>query len=396
MSTTRDPVSTDRLLIRGIVAAAVVVSAVADTGGQPLWAAVVGWVAVCVVVALLVRSVLRDRNAQSWGTQVSTLHATSLMAASVVAACAFHGGATVWLPYVGVAAAAMSQTPALVSALIALPSVATLGLLMWLQTHNAWAVCINMASAAAVFVFVQLRRRQREAAELAASQREIIAAERARTAVADQQREISAQLHDVLAHTLSGLIITLQGATLMAQRESSSAELTDTLRTATTLARDGLGEARAAVESLRDDSMSDQPEALAPWLAKTLRQLRSGAGLDVEVSGDVEDLAPRWRDLARSVLMEGLTNSMRHAAGAPVRIVLTKDVVQVTSIGDPTRFVDRGHASGGRGLTGLAERVSAAGGTLHYGSTAAGFELSMHMGTGRSETGPMDTGRVGT
>ena len=142
--------------------------------------------------------------------------------------------------------------------------------------------------------------------------------------------------------------------------------------------------------------MSDQPEALAPWLAKTLRQLRSGAGLDVMVSGDVEDLAPRWRDLARSVLMEGLTNSMRHAAGAPVRIVLTKDVVHVTSIGDPTRFVDRGHASGKRGLTGLAERVSAAGGTLHYGSTAAGFELSMHMGTGRSETGPVDTGRVGT
>ena len=290
--------ATDRLLIRGIVAVAVLVSAFADTGEQPVWAAVIGWIAVSVVVVLLLRSVVRDKNAQSWSTKVSTLHAIAMMVAAVVAAFAFHGSATVWLPYIGVAAAAMSETSILASTLIALPSLTALGVLMWWQTHNAWAVCINVASAAAVFVFVQLRRRQRDAAELAATQREIIAAQQSRAALAQQQRQISAQLHDVLAHTLSGLIITLQGAALQAERESASAELTEKLRTATALARDGLSEAKTAVESLRDNAVRES-DPLDQWLPKTLAQLRTGAGLDVEVSGDVDDVPALWHDDAR-------------------------------------------------------------------------------------------------
>ena len=372
--------ATDRLLIRGIVAVAVLVSAFADTGKQPVWAAVIGWIAVSVVVVLLLRSVVRDKNAQSWSTKVSTLHAIAMMAAAVVAAFAFHGNATVWLPYIGVAAAAMSQTSILASTLIALPSLTALGVLMWWQTHNAWAVCINVASAAAVFVFVQLRRRQRDAAELAATQREIIAAQQSRAALAQQQRQISAQLHDVLAHTLSGLIITLQGAALQAERESASAELTEKLRTATALARDGLSEAKTAVESLRDNTVRES-DPLDQWLPKTLAQLRTGAGLDVEVSGDVDDVPALWHDDVRAVLMEGLTNSMRHAAGAPIRIEFTPQLVRVRSVGDPSTFVDRGHTSGGNGLTGLAERITAAGGSLEYGTTAQGFDLTVRFGS---------------
>lgn len=372
--------ATDRLLIRGIVAVSVLVSAFADTGKQPIWATAIGWIATCVLVVLLVRSVLRDKNARSWSTQASALHAIAAVAASVVAAFAFHGGATVWLPYIGVAAAAMSQTTVLVSALIASPSLTALGILMWWQTHNAWAVCINVASAAAVFAFMQLRRRQREAAELAATQREIIAAERSRAALAEQQRQISAQLHDVLAHTLSGLIITLQGATLQAERESASAELTEKLRTATALARDGLSEAKTAVESLRD-SATRESDPLDHWLPKTLAQLRTGAGLDVEVSGDVDVVPAIWHDDVRAVLMEGLTNSMRHAAGAPIRLEFTPQLVRVRSVGDPSTFVDRGHTSGGNGLTGLTERISAAGGSLEYGTTAQGFDLTVRFGS---------------
>ena len=372
--------ATDRLLIRGIVAVSVLVSAFADTGKQPIWATAIGWIATCVLVVLLLRSVLRDKNARSWSTQASALHAIATVAASVVAAFAFHGGATVWLPYIGVAAAAMSQTTVLVSALIASPSLTALGILMWWQTHNAWAVCINVASAAAVFAFMQLRRRQREAAELAATQREIIAAERSRTALAEQQRQISAQLHDVLAHTLSGLIVTLQGATLQAERESVSAELTEKLRTATALARDGLSEAKTAVESLRD-SATRESVPLDHWLPKALAQLRTGAGLDVEVSGDVEVVPAIWHDDVRAVLMEGLTNSMRHAAGAPIRIEFTPQLVRVRSVGDPLTFVDRGHTSGGNGLTGLTERITAAGGSLEYGTTAQGFDLTVRFGS---------------
>ena len=372
--------ATDRLLIRGIVAVAVLVSAFADTGEQPVWAAVIGWIAVSVVVVLLLRSVVRDKNAQSWSTKVSMLHAIAMMVAAVVAAFAFHGSATVWLPYIGVAAAAMSETSILASTLIALPSLTALGVLMWWQTHNAWAVCINVASAAAVFVFVQLRRRQRDAADLAATQREIITAQQSRAALAQQQRQISAQLHDVLAHTLSGLIITLQGAALQAERESASAELTEKLRTATALARDGLSEAKTAVESLRDNAVRES-DPLDQWLPKTLAQLRTGAGLDVEVSGDVDDVPALWHDDVRAVLMEGLTNSMRHAAGEPIRIEFTPQLVRVRSVGDPSTFVDRGHTSGGNGLTGLAERITAAGGSLEYGTTAQGFDLTVRFGS---------------
>ncbi|MFT4044530.1 MAG: histidine kinase [Gordonia sp. (in: high G+C Gram-positive bacteria)] len=367
-------VSLDRVGIRGLLSCAVIVSAVVVMAHRPAWAIAVGAVAACAVVGVLVLSLRTDP-----GVGYSARTAVILAVSTSAVALALPGGATVWIPYIGISAAGgVYAAAAWKCAATAIPGLVVLGAVTWSLTHNFWGVLINLVTALWVLLVMWLRVREREIAELAAAQREIIAEEHARAVAAEQQSAMAAQLHDVLAHTLSGLIVTLQGASLAARRESVSADLADTLSTAVELARSGLAEARAAVDSLRGAAETDN-QPLAQWFSRTIEYLRRGAGLSVSVTGAPADIPQQWHALARSMLMEALTNTVRHAAGAPVLIELGQNMIRVLSIGNPDEFVDRNHLSGGHGLIGLAERVSAAGGSISYGATPQGFELTMRM-----------------
>lgn len=376
----------DSAFLATLLAIAVAVAVGADYPDTVVWRAVPGAIAGGVLVVTLIRSGWLGPRGFVVGPSSGWPIMLTMWASALVCTVAFSGGATLWIGYIAVVAAANAPGGLATGVTLAAPVMGALAWRSFSLDHSGSTMLVNLMAAALAFVYVQTRRRRREAEELAAAQREVIEVERTRALAADHQREVAARLHDVLAHTLSGLIVTLQGASLMARQQQVAIELDDKLRTAVALARDGLHEARDAVESLREPVISTA-EPIGDWLRRTVGRLSTATGLDVTVVGDPDLISPSWQNLARSVLMEGLTNSLRHAAEAPVRISIDGSEVTVVSDAGGRALVDREHPSGGHGLSGLAERVSAAGGLLRYGPTADGFTLNMRMTTNDGEGG---------
>ena len=277
-----------------------------------------------------------------------------------------------WVAVLAVALAALIDWDIAMSALLALlPLIA----MLWFALRTAQPglnAMVNALICLLVFAFVIWRGQRQEALDLQRAQQRAIDAAQARADHVAAQQALAAQLHDILAHTLSGLTVTLQGAGVLAGREGVSDDLRQRIDVATGLAKDGLREARSAVESLR--GTASESVDLAPWLATTVERLRSGTGMSVEVTGDAALVPARRVALARAVLTEGLTNALRHASGAPAVVRCGSGGVAVVTTGAGTEL---GHTSGGHGLAGLAERATREGARLTGGPTATGFEVSV-------------------
>lgn len=205
-------------------------------------------------------------------------------------------------------------------------------------------------------------------------QRVAVEQERAQVAALTERSRIARDLHDVLAHSLGGLVIQL--ATVDALLESGRAgEARDRVQAARRLAVSGLDEARRAVTALREP---DEPLAAAvAGLAATHRAL----GGQVAVRGDADRgvLGTAGRTAVRRAVQELLTNARRHARGAPTTLDLDWDdnVLTVTA-STPGRAEDGVSPGGGHGLAGMRERVSEAGGTMTV-RTGPPFEVVLRL-----------------
>ncbi|WP_203654168.1 sensor histidine kinase [Actinocatenispora rupis] len=179
-------------------------------------------------------------------------------------------------------------------------------------------------------------------------------AELARLAVADERLRISRDLHDVLGQRLAAVALKsdLARRLVPADPERAAAEMADAGR----IAREALDEVRATVSGFRDSSL--------PGELSTARSLLAAAGVDCVLSApDAGELPARTADVAGWVVREGVTNVVRHARAATARIVVRTGATVVVEVSDDGRGTgpDTGY---GNGLTGLRERVTAAGGTL--------------------------------
>ena len=117
---------------------------------------------------------------------------------------------------------------------------------------------------------VQSRRRQLEDAELLLAQEQALREEHVRSAAAAERTRIARELHDVLAHTLSGLTVTLQATAVLLEAEGASAAAREQVGRARALAVDGLAEARTAVASL---ALADDDRARVDLVAVVGRQV---------------------------------------------------------------------------------------------------------------------------
>jgi signal transduction histidine kinase len=186
----------------------------------------------------------------------------------------------------------------------------------------------------------------------------------AREAVVEERARIARELHDVIAHHVS-MIVLQAGAERHALdgRESSAR---DVLGTIERTGRDALAETRRLLGMLREggaDPLSPQP-GLAD-LDLLVSQVRD-AGLPVQlhVEGDRRDL-PVGLDLsAYRIVQEALTNALKHAgrATAAVRIRYHDDALELQIADDGASTPTR--ATGGHGLVGMRERVALYGGTF--------------------------------
>jgi signal transduction histidine kinase len=183
-------------------------------------------------------------------------------------------------------------------------------------------------------------------------------------------------MHDVLAHSLSGLLVHLEGAKLLAADEGASPRLLDTIERAHHLAQSGLQEARQAIGTLRDDDLPG-PERL-PALALEFRQ-RTGIPCRFAVSGTPRPLGAEARLTVYRVMQETMTNVIKHATPDRVEVRLdyepdgTKLIVEDIAGSRPAPPAD----DSGYGVTGMRERAELLAGTLTAAPTGTGFRVDL-------------------
>ena len=176
-------------------------------------------------------------------------------------------------------------------------------------------------------------------------------AEIARLASETERNRIARDLHDLLGHSLTAITVKAALARRLApsDREASVREIGEVEE----LSRQALADVRAAVFGYREVTVAGE-------LARGKELLRaSGVTADLPTATEVID--PTHQELLGWAVREGLTNVARHARATRCTVTLTPSVVEIVDDGVG------GTASSGNGLTGLHERVTAAGGTVEAG-----------------------------
>ncbi|HWH12617.1 MAG TPA: histidine kinase [Solirubrobacteraceae bacterium] len=200
-------------------------------------------------------------------------------------------------------------------------------------------------------------------------------------AIAERGR-IAGELHDVLAHSLSGLAIQLEGGRKLAEREDVDPALQDVLARSAALAREGLFDARQAVGALRGSQPPAEDE-LGRLVESFRRDLHHEATLTV--TGGVRRLDPAIGLALYRAAQEALTNAARYAPRTPtaVRLGYRPDAVCLTVENDAPAAAEGGDqqrsVGGGNGLAGMRERIEGVGGVMRAGPTATGWSVEVEI-----------------
>ena len=176
-------------------------------------------------------------------------------------------------------------------------------------------------------------------------------------AAATEREEIGRDVHDLLGHSLTVLTLKAEVAHRLVRRSPEAAERE--LAEIVELSRAALADVRATVTRLRVPDLAGQMEAS--------RTAFAAADIAAAFTGRAGDVPLPQRELLAWALREATTNVLRHAGAARVNVELAPGRVRVQDDGAGLA----GHRPG-NGLTGLRERVEAAGGTLVLTSPAPG------------------------
>jgi signal transduction histidine kinase len=215
-------------------------------------------------------------------------------------------------------------------------------------------------------------RSQELVAELEASR----AAQAEASALAERAR-LAREMHDILAHALSGQVMSLEAARMLAERTGADPRVVAEIDRAHHLARGGLTDARGAIGALRGDELPGPDR---------LRMLVDEAGpayglrATLRVDGSPRPLSPEAGLAVYRTAQEALTNTAKHAGrGASTDLVLTWGDTGVTLTATDVHRggVPAGVPGGGYGLTGLRERAELAGGSLDAGPTEDGYAVRL-------------------
>jgi signal transduction histidine kinase len=216
------------------------------------------------------------------------------------------------------------------------------------------------------------RAAQAEQAEERALEAERRRESAARLAVAEERARIARELHDVVAHAVSVMVLQV-GAVRHNLPEELAAD-SDALKDVEQAGRSALTEMRRLLGAMHDGEdadLSPQP-GLDSLDALVERVGRAGLPVRLQVEGDAVQL-PRAVDLsAYRIVQEGLTNSLKHAnaSRADVTVRYAPDAVQLEIRDDG---VGAGTTDGlGHGLVGIRERVKIYGGEMNAGTAPEG------------------------
>jgi len=189
---------------------------------------------------------------------------------------------------------------------------------------------------------------------------------RAASAAADERARIARELHDVVAHSLSVMVVQAGSARLRLRADPAHAE--GSLRSVEQTGRQALEEMRRMLGVLRTD---DQAPGLAPQpslrgLPQLVDQMRE-AGLEIQlaVTGAQVPLPPGLDLSAYRIVQEALTNALKHAGrtSATVRVAYQPDRL-LLDVSNQPGATPRGRMNRGHGIVGMRERAALFGGTM--------------------------------
>ncbi len=222
----------------------------------------------------------------------------------------------------------------------------------------------------------QMRRLHDVAIELAATRERL-----AEQAVHVERRRIAAELHDLVGHSLTVVLLSVTGARRQVGGDPDAA--IQALLEAEAIGRASLAEIRASARALRDGQTTGADFAPMPAASDVPelveRMASAGSPVDLRITGDIDEVGPVTGLVVYRVVQESLNNAARHAPGAATRVVVAVGGgavdVEVVDAGGPA------HDSGppGVGLVGMRERVEAVGGKLDAGPTGGGWRVRAHV-----------------
>ena len=191
-------------------------------------------------------------------------------------------------------------------------------------------------------------------------------AELARSAVTAERLRFSRDLHDLLGHTLSVMVVKAQAA-----RRAAPSDPAETERHASdieTIGRQALAEVRQAVQGYRRTSLDDE-------VAGAAEALRA-SGITTRVDLQHDPMSGRQEELLTWVVREGATNVLKHARDAQNAAITTRsDGGGITVCIEDDGVAARHPDGAGAGLAGLGERLRESGGTVETSRDEDGFRL---------------------
>ncbi|MFW6186514.1 MAG: sensor histidine kinase [Actinomycetota bacterium] len=200
------------------------------------------------------------------------------------------------------------------------------------------------------------------------------AQERRLEQVKSEERVLLArELHDTVAHHVSGIAIQAQAGQAVAASDPERA--TEVLAVIEDAASRTLTELRTMVGVLRaSEGVDFAPRPGVADLERLAGQAEGGPQVDVELSGELDDLSPAVVAALYRLTQESVTNARRHARSATrvaVRVVGDAERVHLT-VDDDGALSTAGGSPSGYGLVGMRERAKLLGGTFHAGPSAGG------------------------
>ncbi|MFH8493865.1 sensor histidine kinase [Streptomyces coeruleorubidus] len=246
---------------------------------------------------------------------------------------------------------------------------------VWLNTRSARELTFSVFVFAAAYVFGRLTDARRRAHRVEAEQ-----------AAARERARIAREMHDILSHAVSLMIVQAEAGPVAVRAAPERAEAAFDAISAT--GRDAMVQLRRMLGVLREgDSVPlREPQPGIAELLDLLDRVRAGSGLDVvyRTEGPVRPLPGAVAATVFRVVQEALTNTVRHAGARTVTVQLTYgDSDLCVRVTDDGRGPQAGGAGrrGGHGLVGIRERAAALGGSAVTGRAAdgRGFEVRVRL-----------------
>jgi signal transduction histidine kinase len=240
------------------------------------------------------------------------------------------------------------------------------------REHDVSDAVFVVALVAPPYIAGRIARRLADQKELLEERQDLIR----REAVRDERDRIARDMHDVIAHSISAMVVQTAAAQDLVHHDPDRAErvLADVAATG----RRAIAETGRLLRVLRDDSdeLGLEPAPGLADLAGLVAAFRaSGLTIDLDVPETLPRLPAGVDVSAYRIVQEALTNALRYGTDhtARLRVAATADALSIEATNPSSRRTGSGT---GLGLVGIAERVALLGGQVSHGVHDGRFELT--------------------